>query len=56
MSTSIAVTFRRMTCYAPLWLADMIDAEWQSGQNGITRSDVMRRWLERVALSKRKAQ
>ena len=45
MGTS-SVTVERVVCYLPPWLKSAIDQE--IGYDGISRSDVIRKWLQRV--------
>lgn len=50
--TTASITVQRVTCYLPPWLIAELDAE--VGYAGVSRTDVIRRWLERVVNSKNK--
>lgn len=51
-SSSNTIVYKRISCLAPEWLVNSIDA--YKGLDGRTRTDVMRRWLERIARHKQK--
>ncbi len=50
-STSVAITVIRVVTYVPPWVAGAINGD--IGINGISRSDVMRRALERYYAKRR---